>query len=129
MIIKKEKLFPYTPEKLWKAMTDAEALSSWLMLTDFKAELNYSFYFKSPDGVTITGEVLEIILLKKLVYSWKREGLPRPTTVTWSFLEMQDGTLLRLEHDGFDEVTLALFNAHIAGWDSKYAKLEKFLNT
>ena len=127
MHIKKEEFFPYPPEKIWKALTDPSALSDWLMITDFKAEVGHTFSFNGADGKVITGEVLEIIFLEKLVYSWKREGLLLPTTVTWSLREMNGGTLLRMEHDGFDDNAPDLFELHASRWDGKFDNLKKLL--
>lgn len=111
------------------ALTDSNALSAWFMPTDFKPEPGYRFYFKSSDSVIITGEVLEIITMKKLVYSWKRDGLKNMTTVTWTIQETSEGTLLRLEHDGFDDDASILFGMHIAGWDNKFYKLHNYFNS
>ncbi len=129
MIIKKEDFFPYPPEKIWKALTDPSAISDWLMMTDFKAEVGCSFYLCGADGKIITGEVLEVIFPVKLVYSWKREGLVQPTTVTWSLHELHEGTLLRLEHDGFDDSIPGIFELHNSRWDGKFDNLKKILQS
>ncbi len=126
MNIKKEKMLPHPPEKIWKALTETDALSSWLMVTDFKAEVGQPFNFKYKDTVAATGEVLEIVAPKKLVYSWKQVGIPTQTTVTWLLEATEGGTILRLEHDGFEDQ--AMLDMHNTGWIQCLDKLEKLLN-
>lgn len=106
-----EWVFPQEPEEVWTCLTAQEILSEWLMPNDFLAEVGHRFQFKTRsrfnlgfDG-NIYCEVLEIIPLQKLVYTW--EGGPAPgnitlhSVVTWTLEPRDGGTLLRLEHNGF----------------------------
>ena len=90
---------------VWKAITDREAVSEWLMPTsDFRAEVGAKFKFTQPatdrwSGV-VEGEVLEVAPPHRLVYSWNG-GFP--STATFALTETADGgTRVRFEMAGFD---------------------------
>jgi uncharacterized protein YndB with AHSA1/START domain len=99
-----EAFYPYPPERVWKAISDANELSRWLMTTDFKPVVGERYTMKakpSPgfDGV-VTGEVLEVNPPSKLVYSWNGGPL-KNTIVSWTLAQKGTGTMVRLEHKNF----------------------------
>lgn len=110
--IKHEFTFDQPPEVVWQCLTDPELLAQWLMPNDFKAIVGHKFQFgakpKFPLGFDgrIYCEVLEIIPLKKLVYSWKggmsKENPSLDSIVVWTLTPAENGTLLCLEHKGFN---------------------------
>jgi uncharacterized protein YndB with AHSA1/START domain len=72
-------------------------------------------------------EVLEIIPLQKLVYSWK--GGPAPgvveldTILTWTLTPTADGTELVLEHKGFKGFRNYIASVFMgSGWNGKIRK-------
>ena len=42
-----ETFYPHPPERVWQALTDRRALSSWMMDNDFEACLGHQFQFQS----------------------------------------------------------------------------------
>lgn len=98
---------PHAPAKVWRALTEPALLAKWLMPTDMQPLVGKAFTFKSPapptaqwDG-TVSCEMKEIELHKRLCYSWAGGGLDS-TVVTWTLTPTNaGGTLLRLEHSGF----------------------------
>ncbi|HXD92540.1 MAG TPA: SRPBCC domain-containing protein, partial [Bacteroidia bacterium] len=69
--------FKHPAKEVWKYITQAELMAEWLMKNDFKPVVGHKFMFKSRavpelnyDG-NVHCEVLEIVPLKKLVYSWQ----------------------------------------------------------
>lgn len=119
------------PEKVWRALTDPELLSQWLMPTDIRPETGYRFTFRSEprpgwDGIVYC-EVLEVVPCERLVYSWRggssrqEAGQQLDTTVKWILLPTsQGGTRLVLEHSGFEPEGFA-FKAMSQGWSGKIA--------
>lgn len=118
------------PEKVWRALTDPELLSEWLMPTDMRAESGYRFTFRSQprpgwDGI-VHCEILEVIPCERLVYSWRgssrnEAGQELDTTVMWTILPTSEGgTRLVLEHSGFEPEGFA-FKAMSQGWQGKIA--------
>ena len=71
-------------------------------------------------------EVLEIIPMKKISYSFKggpKEGVVTlDTIVTWSLFPKDGGTLLRLEHTGFKPNQFITRFAMNMGWRNNVAK-------
>lgn len=110
--IRHEFTFSQPPEVVWEYLTNPEWLALWLMPNDFKPQVGHQFQFKTKpklklrfDG-TVYCEVLEIIPYKKLVYSWKgglsKENPSLDSIVIWTLMPTNNGTVLQLEHKGFD---------------------------
>jgi uncharacterized protein YndB with AHSA1/START domain len=109
-VINHEWFYPQDPETVWTYLTDPELIKKWLMPTDFKPIVGHQFNFTALpkpkfgfDG-KIYCEVLEIIPLKRLSYSWKggwRGKITLDSVVTWTLTPKSGGTLLSLEQTGF----------------------------
>lgn len=103
--------FPHPPQKVWECLTNPELISLWLMKNDFKPVVGHRFNFHTKpipkmgfDGIVYC-EVIDIVPLKKLVYTWK--GGPGPgvikldTVLSWTLKATDNGTEVLLEHTGF----------------------------
>ena len=75
---------------LWRALTDSELLSAWLMPNDFRPEVGHRFTMTTDPAPLFDGtvhlEVLEIDPPHRMCWSWK--GGPVDTTVTFSVTEL-----------------------------------------
>jgi uncharacterized protein YndB with AHSA1/START domain len=52
-----ERVMPHPPEKIWRALTEAQLIGEWLMKNDFKPAVGHRFNFRSKpmphwNGVT-----------------------------------------------------------------------------
>ncbi|MEM6805924.1 MAG: SRPBCC domain-containing protein [Bacteroidota bacterium] len=110
--------------KVWKALTDKNALSKWLMPTDFEPVVGHKFQFKTKpqgnfDGI-VNCEVLEIIEYKKLSFSWSA-GASLQTVVSFVLTDLGEETRLDFEHKGFEGFLNRLIARNIlaAGWKRK----------
>ena len=126
---------PHPPEKVWRALTDAEVLAKWLMTNDLEPEVGHRFTFQAPpipgqwDG-KVACEVLEVVPLERLSYSWqggsdKLEGYGGriDTVVTWTLApDGNGGTRLHLSHSGFTEANRFAFDNLGSGWRTNVAK-------
>ena len=103
--------FRQPPEIVWEHLTKPELLSQWLMANDFKPEVGHKFRFTTNpkikfgfDGI-IYCEVLEVVPLKRLSYSWRggpgKGKITLDSIVTWTLTPKDGGTELLLEHTGF----------------------------
>ncbi len=104
--LKLDVFYPYSPEQVWRAITNRRALAAWLMDNDFEPRVGHKFRFE-PDpqqGVedTIYCEVIELDEPKSLSYTWRGGFMCKPTIVTWTLLPVDGGTQLQLEHKGFE---------------------------
>ena len=121
-----ERVYPQPPARVWRALTDRRALSTWLMETDFAPVLGHEFTFRAKpqpgwDGITY-GKVIELEAPRVVAYTWGGgAGKDKPptldTVVRWTLTPEGLGTRLVLEHTGFSGLrsVLVSFMMH-AGW-------------
>jgi uncharacterized protein YndB with AHSA1/START domain len=96
-------VYPYPIERVWRALTDSEAIADWLMPNDFEPKIGHKFQFHTKpapgfDG-TVNCEVIEVTPPTRLAFSWKGGGID--TVATFTLTSVPEGTHLRLEHTGF----------------------------
>jgi len=101
-----ERLFNAPVSKVWKAITDVEEMRNWYFnLELFKAETGFKFQFLAgTDSKKYLHfcEVTEVIKERKLTYSWRYDGNPGNSFVTFELFEQGGKTLLRLTHEGVE---------------------------
>ncbi|MEZ4670455.1 MAG: SRPBCC domain-containing protein [Anaerolineae bacterium] len=115
-----ERFYKHPPERVWRALTEPEAIAKWYMETDFKAEVGHRFYLQTDPGPgfdgKLYGEVLEVDAPRRLVYSFKGGFMRHDTRVTWTLTDQAGGTLLVLEHTGFTGLVDAGVVSFIIGY-------------
>lgn len=116
--------YPHPIEKVWAALTSAEALAAWLMPNDFAAEAGREFTFRTRprpgfDGV-VHCRVLELEPPTRMVWSWA--GGKLDTTVTFTLSEDAPGhTTLRMRQLGFQCLAAQLTRRILeSGWIKMY---------
>ena len=124
-IIKTE-IYPHPPERVYRALTDREALAAWLMPNDFEAKVGHHFTFRTDpapgfDGI-VRCEVLELDPPRRVAYSWR--GGPLDTVVRFTLEPVPGGTRLRFEHTGFEGVRPLLISLLMrSGWKKMFRRL------
>lgn len=116
-----ERDIPFTPEKIWRALTQPHLIAEWLMQNDFVLALDHRFQLKGDWGHADC-QVKAIEPNRSLVYSWDAMGLF--STVTWTLTPTATGTHLRMEQAGFPMDYPQAFNGAKAGWTNFIAQLE-----
>src|SRR5258708_3182065 len=127
-----EDMLPYSPERVWKALTTAEMIGQWLMPNHFEPVVGKRFTFTSRpigdwDGI-VHSEVLEVVPHRRLVYSWKggndshnakaNFAARLDSVVTWTLQAEGNGTRLRMVHTGFRSPQNDFaYEAMSPGWD------------
>ncbi len=106
-------IYPHSPERVWAALTDRDALEAWLMPNDFAPVVGHRFTFLTDpapgfDGI-VRCRVLTVEEPRRLAYSWR--GGPIDTTVTFNLEPVEGGTRLTFEQSGFAGVV-----ARSVGW-------------
>jgi uncharacterized protein YndB with AHSA1/START domain len=109
--------YPYPVERVWRALTDPQAIAAWLMPNDFEPRVGHKFQFRAKpqpgwDGI-VHCEVLECDPPRRLVYTWKSNILD--TQVAFTLEPVAEGTRLRLEHTGFRGVKALLVSLVVGG--------------
>jgi uncharacterized protein YndB with AHSA1/START domain len=105
---------PDAPQKVWRALTEANLLAAWLMPNDLRPEVGAQFQLRSRredgDSVPIECEVLEAECARVLRWRQSERDDEADTLVhsivTFELSGMPDGgTHLRIVHDGFERST------------------------
>jgi len=132
--LRKEMVYPHSPENVWVALTDPHALAEWLMPNNFKAEVGHRFQFQvDPMPLCNTRtecEVLEVDPPRRLVYTWtlhfdnkpgkKPQG---PMTITWTLEPEGEGTRLVLVQEGLETMWWLYRRWMSMGWGGMLKRL------
>jgi uncharacterized protein YndB with AHSA1/START domain len=109
-----------SPAVVFPFLSTPEGFAAWMGEgSEIGAEAGAPMRVEYPNGVQALGEVLEIDPPDRVVFTWGfRDGTngiePGATRVAITLEEVDDGTLLTFEHDGFDAAEQA--GAHRGGW-------------
>ena len=135
--IRFETFYPHPVAKVWRALTDSDALAEWLMPNDFTPVLGHRFTFRTHpvppffEGV-VHSEVVELDPPRSLAFTWDVPGLH--TLVRWELTPATrdvPGTLLVGVHSGFDltdHIHYTAFRGMSGGWGGgMVAKLDRVL--
>jgi glutathione S-transferase len=128
-------------ERVFEAWTDPAQLKQWFgpdwvrtreIVAEAKVGGKFRWDLIDCDGKekTIAGEYREIVLEKKIVFTWRHSDDEawenRISIVTVEFSNRDGGTDLRLKHEQLPNE--ASRNDHNEGWKSVLDRLEKFVN-
>jgi uncharacterized protein YndB with AHSA1/START domain len=127
-----------TPEKVWRAWTDPQALTQWFSpsssAANTSAEIDLSvggrfrIAFVAPDGETheASGVYQEIVPLHRLVFSWAWRSTPeRVSRISIELAPVDGGTELSFVHDRFFDQKAR--DNHAGGWPLFFTNLEHHL--
>jgi uncharacterized protein YndB with AHSA1/START domain len=128
-----------SPEKIWRAWTDPQALSQWFgpaggavtsAAFDQRVGGNYHIAFMTPDGVAnrVGGTYIEVAPHTRLVFGWAWHSTPeRVSRISIDLIPDGGGTELHFVHDRFaDGAALA---SHARAWPAFFDRLGAFLHT
>ena len=101
-----ERTYHAPVEKVWHAITDRDAMKQWYFdLAEFKPEVGFEFSFSAGDKEKTflhLCKVTEVEPGKKITYSWRYDGEPGNSFVTWELFDEGDKTRLKLTHTGLE---------------------------
>lgn len=118
----------HPPEKVWRALTDPQLLSEWLLpVTGLDLSPGAAFTLKTQpypgwDG-TVNCQFVEIEALRKLSYSWVVGSMALDTVVTFTLTPTVTGTHLSLVQSGFKPEQKQNWGGARYGWNMMGAKL------
>jgi uncharacterized protein YndB with AHSA1/START domain len=126
-----EEVLPHPVDAVWGQLTDAAAVSEWLMETsDFRPAVGARFRLKTqhlPPSGWIEAQVLEIDAPRRMVWAWSPDADAPPTTVTFTLEPAEDGgTRLRLTHEG--EIDPVIGGLLRDGWPGRIELLRRSLD-
>lgn len=124
--------------KVWKAITDRDEMSHWyFQLDEFKPEVGFKFQFyggKDDKQYLHLCEVTEVVAGKKIAYSWRYDGFPGYSVVTFELQPQGDKTLFKVTHEGLESFADAgpdfVKENFVLGWTSIVGdSLAKYMQT
>lgn len=93
-------------EKVWSAISNNNEMKKWyFVLPEFKAEVGFEFQFSGgpPEKSYLhLCKVTEVVPGKKLTYSWRYDGYPGNSFVTFELFDEGTKTRLKLTHEGLE---------------------------
>ncbi len=132
------RVYPVTPEKVWRAWTDPSALARWFgpgpvdtasaIALDLRVGGRYRIAFGAPDGSEHEARGVYTVVEphRRLVFTWARRGMPEADSqVTIELRPVEGGTELIFRHEQFRDV--AVRDDHEGGWRPTFDKLDAFI--
>jgi len=125
-----------TKEKLWEALTHGDVTHKYFFATKIKSDFSpgskLEFHGVNKEGepyIPVSGEVIEVIPQKKLVYSFQQySNNDKPSRVTYEIEEVDGNIKFTVTHDQFDEVN-ETYNSVQQGWPYILSGLKTYLET
>lgn len=138
--IEKTLALPYPQERVWKAISSPEGLSSWFgNIVTLEPVVGSDITFIWHEHGTTTGVVEVYEPMSRFAYRWRANGVSEdePMTATNSTLvkfeltETAEGTRLDLMETGFaglrEEVRAISLQENTSGWKSELGHLVSYL--
>ncbi len=101
-----ERTYNSPADRVWKAITDRDEMKQWYFdLEAFKPETGFEFQFYggTPEKQYLhLCKVTEVVPGKKITYSWRYDGYPGISYVTFELFEEGDKTRIKLTHEGLE---------------------------
>jgi uncharacterized protein YndB with AHSA1/START domain len=101
-----ERTFNAPVAKIWKALTDVDQMRQWYFdLKEFKPEVGFEFEFvveHEGNRYHHLCRVTEVVPQKKIAYTWRYQGEPGDSLVTFELFPEGEKTRLKLTHEGLD---------------------------
>jgi uncharacterized protein YndB with AHSA1/START domain len=126
-----ERDVPYSPEKVWRALTQPHLIEEWLMKNDFKPVVGHRFNLRADWGGVLDCEVLEVEPNRTLSYTWNfahdDAAYNLQSVVTLTLTPTSTGTRLRMEQAGFRQDQRQAYQGAKAGWKQFFTNLQQTL--
>jgi uncharacterized protein YndB with AHSA1/START domain len=92
--------------KVWKALTDRNQMKKWYFdIVQFKPEPGFEFQFEGgteEKSYLHLCRIIEVVPESKLSYSWRYNGYPGNSVVTFELFPDGNRTRLKLTHEGIE---------------------------
>jgi len=103
-----ERVYDAPVEKVWKALTDKNDMKKWYFdIAEFEPVIGFEFTFtgrneKNDKTYIHLCRIEEVVVNRKLSYSWRYEGHEGISRVTFELNQENGKTRLKLIHEGIE---------------------------
>ena len=102
-----ERLLNAPIDKVWKALTTKEDMDKWYFdIASFKPEVGFQFQFsgegRNGEKYIHHCEIKELVPMKKISYSWRYEGMPGDSLVSFELTPEGHQTNIKVVHTGLE---------------------------
>lgn len=101
-----ERTYKAPVQKVWKALTDRDEMKKWYFdLAEFKPQVGFEFSFTGgteENKYLHLCRITEVVPQQKLAYTWRYDGYPGDSLVTFELFPQGEETRLVLTHAGLD---------------------------
>jgi uncharacterized protein YndB with AHSA1/START domain len=100
-----EHIYDAPISKIWDAITNNEQLKKWyFQIPDFKPVVGFEFSFTggAKNEYKHLCKVTEVLTGEKITYSWRYDGYPGNSFVSFELVEEGKKTKLKLTHSGLE---------------------------
>src|SRR5262249_40073900 len=118
-----ERTFDAPVEKVWQALTNAADMRRWYFdLKEFRPERGFEFQFVvEHEGIKYDHrcKITEVIPRRRIAYTWRYQGEPGDSLVTFELFEEGAKTRVKLTHEGletFPKLPAYARKSFQAGW-------------
>jgi uncharacterized protein YndB with AHSA1/START domain len=94
--IRIDQTLPHPPERVWRAITTPSEVETWWVKGNISTTVGAPFLLEMPGWGNVECTVLEAHEPERFAYSFG------DWTLTWTLSADDSGTVLTLEHAGFD---------------------------
>jgi uncharacterized protein YndB with AHSA1/START domain len=114
------RMFSADPERVWAALTQPEALTSWFWPARLDAKVTVdlrqggSYRIEAAD-MAVSGEYQEIAMPRRLVFTWRWDGEAEESLVTIELTGRDGKTELTLRHERLADAHTS--DQHAQGWN------------
>ncbi len=133
-----ERTFSAPAETIWNALTEIDQMKQWYMpaLESFRPEVGFETQFNihhNGKDFLHLWRVTEVAPGRKIIYSWKYQGFPGESFVTFELFPEGNMTRLKLTHTGLESFMPRINpdlarNNFLQGWTQLGSELQKFLD-
>src|SRR5688572_26140097 len=125
-----ERTFTARVERVWEAISTKEGMKGWSFnIQQFKPEVGFEFEFTAGPKAGVQYihkcKVTQVVPQERLAYSWRFEGYPGDSLVTFELSAEGNRTRLKLTHAGletFPPLPDFVRENFVLGWTSLIGK-------
>jgi uncharacterized protein YndB with AHSA1/START domain len=105
--VKVEQVINAPVERVWDALTDKDKMKQWYFVLDaFEPRVGFEFSFTGQgskgEKYTHLCKITEVVVNRKLQYSWRYQDFPGSSLVTFDLFEEGQSTRIRITHTGLE---------------------------